>query len=74
MTLAETEIAVGLPSQALGKGVKGVAVIDALSPDMRASISLDLRLGRPLELPWLAGAVIDLGSKKGIPTPILAKS
>jgi 2-dehydropantoate 2-reductase len=48
---------------------KRVAVIDALSPDMRASMSLDLELGRPLELPWLAGAVIDLGSKKGIPTP-----
>jgi 2-dehydropantoate 2-reductase len=48
---------------------KRVAVIDGLSPDMRASMSLDLELGRPLELPWLAGAVIDLGSKKGIPTP-----
>jgi 2-dehydropantoate 2-reductase len=36
---------------------------------MRASMSLDLELGRPLELPWLAGAVIDLGSKEGIPTP-----
>jgi 2-dehydropantoate 2-reductase len=40
-----------------------------LSPDMRASMSLDLELGRPLELPWLAGAVNDLGSEKGIPTP-----
>jgi 2-dehydropantoate 2-reductase len=48
---------------------KRVAVIDSLAPDMRASMSLDLELGRPLELPWLAGAVIDLGSKKGIPTP-----
>ena len=48
---------------------KRIALIDALSPDMRASMSLDLELGRPLELPWLAGAVIDLGSKKGIPTP-----
>jgi hypothetical protein len=28
---------------------KRVSVIDALSPDMRASMSLDLELGRPLE-------------------------
>ena len=43
--------------------------IDAMSPDMRASMSLDLELGRPLELPWLAGAVVDMGEKVGVPTP-----
>jgi 2-dehydropantoate 2-reductase len=53
---------------------KSIAVIDAVSPDMRASMSLDLKLGRPLELPWLAGAVIDLGSKKGIPPPAAARA
>jgi 2-dehydropantoate 2-reductase len=40
-----------------------------MSPDMRASMSLDLELGRPLELPWLAGAVVDLGARKRVPTP-----
>jgi len=48
---------------------KRMAGIDAVSPDMRASMSLDLQLGRSLELPWLAGAVVDLGIKSGVPTP-----
>jgi 2-dehydropantoate 2-reductase len=48
---------------------KRIAHIDAMSTDMRASMSLDLELGRPLELPWLAGAVVDLGAKSGVPTP-----
>src|SRR5437762_3287931 len=43
--------------------------INAMSPDMRASMSLDLELGRPPELPWLAGAVVDMGAQKGVPTP-----
>jgi len=48
---------------------KRIAHVDAMSPDMRASMSLDLELGRPLELPWLAGTVVDLGAKSGVPTP-----
>jgi 2-dehydropantoate 2-reductase len=36
---------------------------------MRASMSLDLELGRPLELPWLAGAIVEMGAKAGGPTP-----
>ena len=50
-------------------GEKSIARADGLTPDMRASMALDLELGRPLELPWLAGAVVDLGAKKGVPTP-----
>ena len=42
---------------------------DGLAPDMQASMALDLQLGKPLELPWLAGAVVDLGAKKGVSTP-----
>jgi len=45
------------------------AHVDGMSPDMRASMSLDLELGRPLELPWLAGAVVEMGAKAGVPTP-----
>jgi 2-dehydropantoate 2-reductase len=45
------------------------AHVDGMSPDMRASMSLDLELGRPLELPWLAGTVVDMGAKAGVPTP-----
>jgi 2-dehydropantoate 2-reductase len=48
---------------------KRFAHVDAMSPDMRASMSLDLELGRPLELPWLGGTVVDLGAKSGVPTP-----
>jgi 2-dehydropantoate 2-reductase len=48
---------------------KRFAHIDGMSPDMRASMSLDLELGRPLELPWLGGAVAEMGEKAGVPTP-----
>jgi 2-dehydropantoate 2-reductase len=48
---------------------KRIAHVDGMAPEMRASMALDLELGRPLELPWLAGAVVDLGAKKGVPTP-----
>ena len=57
---------VALPEDFAEKRVGGV---DAMAPDMRASMALDLELGRPLELPWLAGAVVDLGAQKGVPTP-----
>jgi 2-dehydropantoate 2-reductase len=48
---------------------KRIAHVDGMAPEMRASMALDLELGRPLELPWLAGAVVDLGAQKGVPTP-----
>jgi 2-dehydropantoate 2-reductase len=48
---------------------KRMAHLDGLPPHMRASMALDLELGRPLELPWLAGAVVDLGAKLNVPTP-----
>lgn len=48
---------------------KRIGGVDTLSPDMQASMALDLQQGRPLELPWLAGGVVDLGAQKGVPTP-----
>jgi 2-dehydropantoate 2-reductase len=57
---------VPLPEDFAEKRLSG---IDAATPDMRASMALDLEMGRPLELPWLAGAVVDLGAKAGVPTP-----
>jgi len=48
---------------------KRIAGADAMAPEMRSSMALDLELGKPLELPWLAGAVVDMGSRKGVPTP-----
>ena len=37
---------------------------------MTASMHHDLQAGRPLELQWLAGGVVDLGAKAGVPTPM----
>lgn len=46
-----------------------LAVLDSLAPEMQASMAVDLGQGKPLELPWLAGAVVDLGAKAGVATP-----
>jgi 2-dehydropantoate 2-reductase len=34
------------------------------------SMAVDLRAGNRLELPWLAGKVVQLGAEHGVPTPI----
>jgi 2-dehydropantoate 2-reductase len=38
-------------------------------PTMRASMANDLEAGNRLELDWLAGKVVALGRKHGVPTP-----
>jgi 2-dehydropantoate 2-reductase len=43
--------------------------IDTFSPEIRASMAVDLIAGRRLELPWLSGAVVRKGAELGIPTP-----
>ena len=50
-------------------GAARISHADAMAPEMRSSMALDLELGKPLELPWLAGAVVDLGAEKNVPTP-----
>jgi len=47
-----------------------LAYVDGLAPDVTASMEQDLRRGNRLELPWLSGAVVELGEKFGIPTPV----
>ncbi len=37
--------------------------------EQKASMLVDLEAGRPLELPWLQGKVVELGARFGIPTP-----
>ena len=37
---------------------------------MTASMQGDLARGNRLELPWLSGAVVELGRRAGIPTPL----
>ena len=47
-----------------------LALIDGLPFDMIASMSHDLQRGRPLELRWLSGAIVDMGAAAGVPTPV----
>ncbi len=46
-----------------------MAFVDTLASDMNSSMHHDLANGRPLELPWLSGGVVQLGQKVGVPTP-----
>jgi 2-dehydropantoate 2-reductase len=43
--------------------------VAAFAPTMKASMANDLDSGNHLELDWLAGKVVALGRKYGIPTP-----
>jgi 2-dehydropantoate 2-reductase len=43
--------------------------VEAFPPTMRASMAHDLERGNRLELDWLAGKVVALGRKHGVPTP-----
>ena len=47
-----------------------LAFVDTLPETMQASMLHDLQAGRPLELPWLSGAVVRLGERHGIATPV----
>jgi len=47
-----------------------LAFADTLHPDMTASMHHDLETGRPLELQWLSGGVVDLGAKVAVATPL----
>ena len=47
-----------------------LAFADGVSPDMTSSMHHDLERGNRLEVAWLAGAVVDLGAKAGVPTPL----
>jgi 2-dehydropantoate 2-reductase len=48
---------------------KQAAMIRSTPPQGRASMAIDLSHGNRLELPWLAGKVVELGRRHGIPTP-----
>jgi 2-dehydropantoate 2-reductase len=45
-------------------------LIRGFPPTSKSSMLEDLERGRPLELPWLSGAVVRLGREAGVPTPI----
>jgi 2-dehydropantoate 2-reductase len=43
---------------------------DEVAHDMTSSMHRDLERGRPLEVRWLSGGVVELGQRKGVPTPL----
>lgn len=47
-----------------------LAFADTLAPGMSSSMHHDLERGSRLELPWLSGAVVALGARAGVPTPL----
>lgn len=47
-----------------------MAFIETLPPQMTASMQGDLARGNRLEVPWLSGAVVELGKQVGVPTPL----
>ncbi len=46
-----------------------VPSLHALPAGAKSSMLEDLERGRPLELPWLSGAVVRIGRELGVPTP-----
>ena len=46
-----------------------ITVFQQLPPNVKSSMLEDLERGKPLELPWLSGAVVRLGEEVGVPTP-----
>ena len=46
-----------------------LAFADTVPATMTSSMHHDLERGNPLEVEWLAGAVVTLGEAKGLPTP-----
>ena len=47
-----------------------LAMVQELPPTAKSSMLEDLERGRPLELPWLSGAVVRIGVGLGVETPI----
>ncbi len=47
-----------------------MAMVHGLPDQARSSMLEDLERGRPLELPWLSGAVVRIGRDVGVETPI----
>jgi len=47
-----------------------VPFFDGWPPEMTTSMHHDLNAGKPLEVRWLAGGVVDLGARVGVPTPL----
>ena len=70
--LIEEAVAVGVAKKVgmnPGDASLVMAVIDGLDPAMRASMAFDIDRGKPLESPYLSGAIVRIGQALGVPTP-----
>jgi 2-dehydropantoate 2-reductase len=47
-----------------------ITMVRRLPPQSKSSMLEDLERGKPLELPWLSGAVVRIGREHGVETPI----
>ena len=47
-----------------------ITMVRDLPPNAKSSMLEDLERGRPLELPWLSGAVVRIGAEVGVEAPI----
>jgi 2-dehydropantoate 2-reductase len=47
-----------------------ITMLQGLPPGAKSSMLEDLERGKPLELPWLSGAVVRIGAEVGVETPI----
>jgi 2-dehydropantoate 2-reductase len=47
-------------------------VVQNFPAAMKPSMAVDLERGNRLELPWLAGKVVNLGKEVGVPTPVFS--
>jgi 2-dehydropantoate 2-reductase len=47
-----------------------IPFFDQWPPEMTTSMHHDLNAGKPLEVRWLAGSVVDLAAQVGVPTPM----
>jgi 2-dehydropantoate 2-reductase len=58
---------VRLPDDALDPWL---ALLRTVPEGLTPSMAVDLRAGRPLELPWLSGKVAELAAARGVPAPV----
>ena len=47
-----------------------LAFVDGLPETMTSSMHHDLNAGKPLEVSWLSGGVVQLGARVGVDTPL----
>ena len=72
MTATDEAIAVGrargvtFPDNLVAETLK---MIPGFPAESKSSMFEDLQRGRPLELPWLSGAVVRLGREVGVSAP-----